>query len=152
MTETTPDRIEKTILLQAPCSRVWRALTDAGEFGAWFGVALDGRFAVGEAIRGHLTHPGLEHLAMEVMVERIEPQRLFSYRWHPYAVDPDADYSREPTTLVELRLEEAPGGTRLTVIESGFDRIPAERRDLAWRKDSEGWAIQLENVRRHVAG
>jgi uncharacterized protein YndB with AHSA1/START domain len=152
MTETTPDRIEKTILLHAPCSRVWRALTDAGEFGAWFGAALEGGFAVGERIRGKITHPGYEHLTMEIAVERMEPEGLFSFRWHPFAVDLDADYSSEPTTLVEFRLEEVPEGTSLTVVESGFDRLPAERRDLAWRRNSEGWEGQMENIRRHVGG
>lgn len=152
MTQKTADRIEKTVLLRAPRSRVWRALTDAGEFGAWFGVALDGRFAVGEAIRGRITNPGYDHLTMEVTVERMEPERVFSYRWHPHAIEPDVDYSAEPTTLVEFRLEEVPAGTSLTVVESGFDRIPAERRDLAWRKNSEGWAGQMERIRSHVAG
>lgn len=152
MTETTPDRIEKTVVIRAPRARVWRALTDAGEFGAWFGVALEGGFAVGEAIRGKITHPGYEHLTMEIAVERMEPEGLFSFRWHPFAVDLDVDYSSEPTTLVEFRLEEVPEGTSLTVVESGFDRLPADRRDLAWRRNSEGWEGQMENVRRHVGG
>lgn len=152
MTETTPDRIEKTVLLRAPRSRVWRALTDAREFGAWFGVALEGRFAVGEAIRGRITYPGYEHLTMEMTVERMEPERLFAYRWHPFAVDLDADYSAEPTTLVEFRLEEVPEGTSLTLVESGFEKIPAERRGEAFRRNEEGWAEQMENIRKHVAG
>jgi uncharacterized protein YndB with AHSA1/START domain len=112
------DRIEKKILLRAPRARVWRALTDAKEFGTWFRVELDGAFVEGAAVRGHITHPGYEHLTMEVLVERIEPERLFSYRWHPYAIDPAVDYSSEPTTLVEFRLEEAEGGTLLTITES----------------------------------
>lgn len=146
------DRIERTVLLRAPRSRVWRALTDAREFGAWFGVALEGQFAVGETIRGRITYPGYEHLTMQVTVERMEPERLFSYRWHPHAVDPDFDYATEPTTLVEFRLEEVPEGVRLTLVESGFDRIPPERRDEAFRRNSEGWSGQMENIRSHVGG
>ncbi len=148
---TSTDRIEKAIVLKAPRARVWRALTDAREFGAWFRVALDGPFTEGATVRGRITHPGYEHLTMEVVVERIEPERLFSYRWHPYAVDPGRDYSAEPTTLVEFRLEDAAGGTRLTVVESGFDRIPAARRAEAFRMNEGGWAEQMLNVERHVA-
>ena len=152
MTTTSSDRIEKQILLRTSKSRVWRALTNAKEFGTWFRVKLDGDFAVGKRVAGQITYPGYEHLNMEVTVERMDDERLFSFRWHPYAVDPTVDYSTEPTTLVEFRLEEAPGGTRLTVVESGFDRLPAGRRDEAFRMNSEGWAIQMENVQRHVAG
>ena len=144
------DRIEKQILLRAPIARVWRALTNAGEFGAWFRVKLEGEFAVGRPIRGQMTFPGYEHLTMEVTVERMDPERLFSFRWHPGAVDPGFDYSMEPTTLVEFRLEPDPEGTRLTLVESGFDRIPASRRSDAFRMNSDGWAIQVENIRRHV--
>jgi len=150
--KTSTDRIEKKILLRAPRERVWRALTDAAEFGAWFRVKLEGGFAAGKRVRGKVTYPGYEHLTFDVLVERIEPERLFSLRWHPAAVDPVVDYSKEPTTLVEFRLEEVPEGTRLSVVESGFDRIPAGRRDEAFRMNSEGWGIQLENVRRHVGG
>ena len=146
------DRIEKQIELRAPRSRVWRALTDAQEFGTWFRVKLEGAFTVGKAIRGRVTYPGYEHVTFEATVERMDPETRFSYRWHPYAVDPEVDYSKEPATLVEFRLEEVPGGTRLSVVESGFDRIPASRRDEAFRMNSEGWGIQLENVRQHVAG
>lgn len=152
MSETSTDQIEKKIALRAPLSRVWRALTDAGEFGAWFGVKLEGRFAVGERIAGNVTYPGYEHLMMELWVERIEPQTLFSFRWHPYAVDPSIDYSKEPTTLVVFRLEETPEGTALTVVESGFDKVPKERRDEAFRMNTQGWAAQSENIRRHVEG
>ncbi len=144
------DRIEKTVLLRAPRSRVWRALTDAAEFGAWFRVSLEGPFVAGAANRGKVTYPGYEHVTMEVMVERIEPETLFSFRWHPNAVDPGKDYSEEPTTLVEFRLEDAPEGTRLTVVESGFDRLPPERRDESLPRNAEGWKGQMENVRRHV--
>lgn len=146
------DRIEKKLLLRAPRSRVWRALTNADEFGEWFRVRLDGAFTVGEQVRGQITHPGYEHLTVEISVERIDAQHHFSYRWHPYAIDPEVDYSREPTTLVEFHLEEVSDGTLLTVVESGFDRIPAGRRTEAFRMNTEGWQAQLENVRRHVSG
>ena len=151
MTSTSTDRIEKRILLRALRSRVWRALTDAREFGAWFRVALEGPFAEGATIRGRITYPGYEHVTMEMLVERMDPERLFSYRWHSYAVSPDADYSAEPTTLVEFRLEEVPGGTLLTIVESGFDRLPSERRAEAFRMNDRGWAEQTENIARHVA-
>jgi len=149
---TNTDRIEKKVLLKAPRSRVWRALTDAREFGAWFQVKLEGDFSVGKRIHGKITYPGYEHLTMDVTVEVMDDQRLFSFRWHPYAVDPKADYSHEPTTLVEFRLEEDAGGTLLTVVESGFDKIPAERRAEAFLRNSEGWAEQMKNIQKHVAG
>lgn len=149
---TNTDRIEKKVLLKAPRSRVWRALTDAREFGAWFQVKLEGDFSVGKRIHGKITYPGYEHLTMDVTVEVMDDQRLFSFRWHPYAVDPKADYSLEPTTLVEFRLEEDAGGTLLTVVESGFDKIPAERRAEAFLRNSEGWAEQMKNIQKHVAG
>jgi len=149
---TSSDRIEKKILLQVPRSRVWRALTKAEEFGAWFRVKLEGEFAVGKRIQGKITYPGYEHLTMDVTVERMDEEKLFSLRWHPYAIDPEVDYSKEPTTLVEFRLEEEAGGTMLTVVESGFDRIPAERRAEAFRMNSQGWTAQVENIRRHVTG
>ena len=148
---SSTDRIEKKILLRAPLARVWRALTDADEFGTWFRVKLQGSFAPSARLVGHITHPGYEHLKMELTVEKMEPERLFSYRWHPYAVDPAVDYSAEPTTLVEFRLTPAEGGTLLTVIESGFDRIPLERRAEAYRMNEGGWAEQLTNIERHVA-
>jgi uncharacterized protein YndB with AHSA1/START domain len=151
MSKTQTDRIEKKALIQAPVSRVWRALTKAGEFGAWFRVKLEGEFAVGKRITGHMTYPGYEHVKFEATVERMDAEKLFSFRWHPYAVDPKVDYSKEPTTLVEFRLEEQKGGMLLTVVESGFDRLPAGRRDEAFRMNDQGWAIQLENVEHHVA-
>ncbi|HMJ16730.1 MAG TPA: SRPBCC family protein [Polyangiaceae bacterium] len=151
MNTSKTDRIEKQVELRAPRSRVWRALTDAEEFGSWFGVKLQGRFVPGQAIRGKITYPGFENLTLEVVVERIDPETLFSYRWHPYAIDPAVDYSSEPATLVEFRLEEVPQGTRLTVVESGFDKIPAHRREEAFRMNSEGWAEQTRNIERHVA-
>lgn len=147
---TRTDRIEKQILLRAPRSRVWRALTDPGEFGTWFKVHIETGFAVGELATGRITHPGYEHVRFEATVERMETEQLFSFRWHPFAVDPKVDYAQEPTTLVEFRLEERPGGTLLSVVESGFDRIPASRRQEAFLRNSDGWAAQLENIRRHV--
>ena len=147
---TTTDRIEKEILLRASRSRVWRAITDSREFGAWFGVNLKGAFAVGETIKGNVTAAGYTHVTMSVLVERMEPERLFAYRWHPYDVDPKTDLSAEPMTLVEFRLEDAPGGTRLFIVESGFDRLPPHRRDEAFRMNDSGWQEQLENVRKHV--
>ena len=149
---TSTDRIEKRVLLSAPRSRVWRALTDAKEFGAWFRVNLEGAFVAGAAVRGKLTHPGYEHVMMEVMVERMEPEQLFSYRWHPYAIDSAVDYSTEPTTLVEFRLEDAEGGTALEIVESGFDQLPATRRAEAFRMNDAGWTGQIKNIERHVAG
>jgi len=145
------DRIEKNILLRAPKARVWRALTNADEFGSWFGVKLESGFAVGRPVMGKITHPGYEHLTFEATVERMEAEQLFAFRWHPYAVDPKIDYSQEPTTLVEFRLEEVADGTLLTVVESGFDRIPAGRRAEAFRMNAQGWAAQLENIQSHVA-
>jgi uncharacterized protein YndB with AHSA1/START domain len=146
------DRIEKQVRLRAPVARVWRALTSAAEFGSWFHVKLETGFAVGKKAAGQITHPGYEHVRFEVLVERMDAERLFSFRWHPYAVDPKVDYGKEPTTLVEFRLEPKDGGTLLTVVESGFDKIPAERRALAFRMNSDGWDAQAENVRRHVDG
>src|SRR3954451_16183756 len=137
-TTLNTDRIEKTITIGAPRSRVWRAIANADEFGAWFGVKLEGRFAEGEAVRGKITHPGYEHVAMELTIDRMEPEHLFSYRWHPYAIEPEFDYSAEPTPLVEFRLEDISGGTRLTIVESGFDRIPLARRARAFEMNDGG--------------
>ena len=145
------DRIEKQAVLKAPRSRVWRAISSAREFGAWFGVKLDGEFMEGAVVLGTITIPGYEHLKFEMLVERIEPERLFSYRWHPYAVDPDVDYASEPMTLVEFRLEEAVGGTRLTITESGFDQIPLKRREEAFRMNDGGWTAQMRSIEEYVA-
>ena len=150
-TTTSTDRIEKQVVLRAPRARVWRALTDTTEFGQWFGVRLEGKFVPGAEVRGPITIPGYTHVVMTVTVERVEPQHLFSYRWHPYAVDPKVDYSSEPTTLVEFKLEDFEGGTRLTVVESGFDRLPVARRAEAFRMNDGGWTAQLRNIERHVA-
>ena len=146
------DRIEKRVVLRAPRSRVWRALTDAAEFGSWFGARLAGRFALGERVSGPITIPGYEHLRMDIAIERLEPESYVSWRWHPYAVEPGVDYSSEPTTLVEFHLEETDGGTRLTVVESGFDGIPLARRAKAFEMNDGGWTAQLRNIERHVTG
>jgi uncharacterized protein YndB with AHSA1/START domain len=146
------DRIERKVLLRAPHSRVWRALTDAGEFGAWFQARLNGVFTPGALVQGNVAIPDYEHLKIEMTIERMDPESLFSFRWHPYPSDPAADYSSEPTTLVEFHLEEVEGGTQLTVVESGFDRIPAARRAEAFRMNDEGWAGQLANIARYVEG
>lgn len=144
------DRIEKRIEIAAPVARVWRALTDSRQFGEWFLVKMDGPFAAGQPVGGHLTHPGYEHLRMEIVVKAIEPETLFSYTWHPYAVDPKVDYSQETPTLVEFRLEATAGGTLLTVTESGFDKIPSARRAEAFRMNTGGWAQQMENIKAYV--
>jgi uncharacterized protein YndB with AHSA1/START domain len=144
------DRIEKVIDLRAPVSRVWRALTDHQEFGAWFRVRLDGPFVPGQVSRGNITYPGYEHVRWEAVVQAMEPERRFSFTWHPYAVDPKADYGQEPPTLVEFTLEPIPTGTRLRIVESGFDRLPAHRRDEAFRMNEGGWSAQAENIARHV--
>jgi uncharacterized protein YndB with AHSA1/START domain len=148
---TSADRIEKRVVLRAPRSRVWRAISTAGEFGTWFRMKLEGAFAEGATIRAKITIPGYEHVTLEMLVERIEPERYFSYRWHPYAIDPAVDYSAEPTTLVEFTLEETEGGTALTIVESGFDRIPLARRSEAFRMNDEGWAGQIKNLAQYVS-
>jgi uncharacterized protein YndB with AHSA1/START domain len=145
------DRIEKRIELKAPLSRVWRALTDYREFGLWFRVKLDGPFVPGQVSTGWITYPGYEHLKWEAVVQKMEPERLFSFTWHPYAVDPKMDYSKEPQTLVEFRLEATKGGTLLTVTESGFEKVPFSRRLEALRMNDRGWTEQLKNVESHVA-
>lgn len=145
------DRIVEKILLRVPRARVWRALTDAEEFGAWFGVNLAGAFAPGATVKGTITEKGYEGLPFEIVVERIEPQRLFSWRWHPYAVDPAVDYTAEPPTLVVCELEEAADGTVLTLVESGFDGIPAARRAEAYRMHEEGWAAQMKSIEKYLA-
>ena len=143
--------IEKRIELKAPVARVWRALTDYREFGAWFRVKIDGPFEVGRVSRGHITYPGYEHIKWEVTIEKMEPERLFSFTWHPYAVDPALDYSTEPTTVVTFTLEPTATGTRLIVTETGFDAIPKERRFEAYRMNEGGWSAQMENIERHVS-
>ena len=150
MSPTSTDRIERQILLGAPRGRVWRALTDAAEFATWFGVKVEGTFAPGAHLRGAITHPGYEHVVFEITIERMEPERLFSWRWHPYAVEPGVDYSAEPTTLVVFELADTPDGTQLTVVESGFDRVPLARRAQAYRMNGEGWTIQMQAIEKYV--
>ncbi len=149
-TQTT-DRIEKHFHVNARRSRVWRAIADAEEFGSWFGMKLDRPFAPGAAVAGRLTIPGYEHVTLEILVEKVEPEDYFSYRWHPYAVDPAVDYKAEPTTLVEFRLQETADGTAVTITESGFDRLPASRRAEAFRMNEAGWASQSKKLASYVA-
>jgi uncharacterized protein YndB with AHSA1/START domain len=149
---TVTDRIEKRVVIRAPRARVWRALTDSSEFGTWFGAKLESAFAEGATVRGRITTPGYEHLKMDLFVERIEPERYFSYRWHPYAIDPNVDYSKEPTTLVEFTLEDTGDGTILTITESGFDRIPLTRRAEAFRMNDGGWTEQARRIDRYATG
>lgn len=149
--KSTSDRIEKRVVLRAARSRVWRAISTAEEFGTWFRMNLEGAFAEGATIRAKITIPGYEHVTLEMLVERIEPERYFSYRWHPYAIDAAVDYSAEPTTLVEFTLEETEGGTALTIVESGFDRIPLARRSEAFRMNDQGWGGQIKNLERYVS-
>ena len=144
------DRIEKQIELKAPRARVWRALTDYREFSEWFGVKLENAFVPGQTSSGQITYPGYEHVRMEVEVQKMEPEDLFSYTWHPYPIEPSVDYSKEPPTLVEFRLEERGDGTLLIVTESGFEKLPPERRAEAFRMNEGGWTEQLQNIERHV--
>ena len=160
--EKIPDRIEKKIVLRAPRSRVWRAISDAREFGSWFGVAFDGPFVAGQPLKGKIvpTKADPEVAAMQkpyegtpfdFTVDRIEPERLFSFRWHPFAIEPGVDYSKEPATLVVFELEDVEGGTQLTITESGFDRIPLERRAKAFAANDGGWSHQTKLVEKHLA-
>jgi uncharacterized protein YndB with AHSA1/START domain len=144
------ERIEKQIELKAPVARVWRALTDFREFGEWFRVAVEGPFVASETARGRILHPGYENLNWEAVIQKMEPERLFSFTWHPYAVEPGTDYSSETPTLVEFRLEPTATGTRLTVTESGFEHVPAHRRDKAFRMNDGGWAQQMTNIESYV--
>jgi uncharacterized protein YndB with AHSA1/START domain len=170
---SSTDKIEKQVTLRAPVARVWQAIADAQEFGRWFGVALEGPFVEGQPIRGtftgafdeaaiiaHQKRLGLRPSGVRLpvgplvfgTVERIDPPRRFSFRWIPYGIDAEADVEREPTTLVELTLEAVARGTRVTIVESGFDRVPAHRRERAFRMNEGGWAAQADNLRRHVDG
>jgi uncharacterized protein YndB with AHSA1/START domain len=145
------DHIEKRIELKAPVSRVWRALTDYREFGDWFRVKLNGPFVPGQVSRGQVAHPGYEHVQWEAVVQKMEPERLFSFTWHPYSVDPKMDYSEETPTLVEFRLEKTTSGTLLLLTESGFDKIPSGRRFEAFRMNDGGWTQQMKNIENYVA-
>lgn len=152
MTQESTDRIERQVSVNAPRARVWQALTTAEEFGKWFGCNLQGqKFAKGERTRGPITFKGYEHVFFDVIVERIEPQDVFSYRWHPYAVEKGVDYSGEERTLVTFTLHDAPGGgTLLKVVESGFDKVPPARRMEAFRMNTRGWEGQMANIARHL--
>jgi uncharacterized protein YndB with AHSA1/START domain len=150
MKAASTDRIEKHVHLPAPRSRVWRALTDSKEFGSWFQIRFADPFRAGATLKGQITFPRFEHLTVTFVIEQLVPERLFSYRWHPHAIDPKHDYSSEPMTLVEFSLTDAGAGTDLTVTESGFDGIPIERRLTALTGNDEGWAIQVNRVRDYV--
>ena len=161
MTSST-DRIEKQTLLEAPLKRVWRAISDAQEFGVWFGVRFEGAFAPGTRLTGKLvptdvdeeiaiTQKPYEGQLFDITVERIEPMRHFSFRWHPYAIEPGMDYSKEPTTLVVFELEEVPNGTQLTITESGFDNVPLDRRAAAFESNEGGWEAQLTLIEKYLA-
>jgi uncharacterized protein YndB with AHSA1/START domain len=149
---TSTDRIEKTVVLRAPRSRVWRAITNAEEFGTWFRMKLDGEIVQGATLHGTVTRPGNEHISpIEMLIEQVEPERYFSYRWHPYAIDAAVNYSGEPMTLVEFVLNETEGGTAVTIVESGFDKIPLARRKEAFRMNDGGWSAQIKNLAQYVA-
>jgi uncharacterized protein YndB with AHSA1/START domain len=145
------DRIEKSIELKAPVSRVWLALTDSHEFGQWFRVKLDDPFKVGEPAVGQITHPGYEHVTFRATVQAIDPEQYFAFTWHPYSVDPALDYTKEMPTLIEFRLERTPAGTLLTVTESGFSDLPDDRRDEAFARNDGGWTQQMKNIEEYVA-
>jgi uncharacterized protein YndB with AHSA1/START domain len=145
------DKIEKEVVLRASPSVVWRALTDSKAFGEWFGCVFTDPFVPGARLRGRITYPGYEHIPMDITIERMEHERLFSWRWHPHDVDPARDTSNEPTTLVVFELEPVAGGTRLTVVESGFEAVPLEHREKAFRANEGGWAEQMGNIERYVA-
>lgn len=144
------DRIEKTVVLRAPRAQVWRALSDAKSFGEWFGVKLDGSFAPGARLHGKVTHQGYEDYPFELTVDRVEPERLLSWRWHPNATDRQKDYSSEPTTLVTYELADAPEGTRLTLVESGYNALPPLRRLEAYNENERGWTMQMEAIERYL--
>jgi uncharacterized protein YndB with AHSA1/START domain len=151
MNATSTDRIEKQVTLDATPARVWRALTDVTQFNKWFGVGLTSPFTPGAEISGQITARNYEHVTLRIWIEKMEPERFFSFRWHPHALEKGVDYSAEPTTLVAFTLAEVAGGTLLTIVESGFDAIPAARRAAAFTGNSKGWAGQLENIRKFVA-
>ncbi len=144
------DRIEKEIELKAPISRVWKALTNYREFGEWFRVRLDGPFVTGENSHGFMLHPGCEHIEWNAVVQRVEPETLFSFTWHPHGIDSKVDYSKETPTLVEFRLEPIAIGTLLRLTESGFDKVPSERREMAFRMNDKGWTSQMKNIEAYV--
>ncbi len=144
------DRIEKSITIRAPRDRVWRALTDHNEFGEWFGAALSGPFETGKRIEARVKQPEYADLPFVMVIDQLISPRLFSFRWNPAPVDRNYDYSKEPMTLNEISLDEVPGGTKVTVVESGFDQIPAARREEAFQMNSGGWGYQLQQLDQHV--
>lgn len=147
------DSLQRQVQIHAPRAKVWRALTTAEEFGKWFGVNFKSKsFQPGMHTQGNITIPGYDHITMDVLIERIEPETLFSWRWHPYAIDSNKDYSKEERTIVTFELKDADGGTLITVTESGFDKIPPERRLDAFRMNGNGWTAQMENIQKHVQG
>jgi uncharacterized protein YndB with AHSA1/START domain len=150
MPATSTDRIEKQIVLDAPRSRVWRALTDVRQFNQWFGVNLERPFTAGEMTSGRITIRGYDHILMEAWVEKIEPEHHFSFRWHPGSADPSVDYSKEPTTLVVFTLEDEDEGTKLTIIETGFDALPESRRAKALAGNESGWTGQARNLANYL--
>ena len=156
------DRIEKEVVLRAPLDRVWRAISDADEFGRWFGVRFDGPFVAGASVTGVITPTTVDEDVARAQepyagksdtwqIVAVEPQRRLAFRWHPYAVEDGADYSQEPTTLVDFTLAETSDGVLLRIVESGFDKLPADRRVSAFEHNSEGWAAQTELVRKYLA-
>ena len=161
MTAVT-DRIEKKILLRAPLDRVWRALTDSHEFGSWFGMRFNGPFKAGATLRGTIVGTTVdpevakmqktyEGISGDITIDRMEPQRLFSFRWHPSAIDRSVDYSTEPMTLVAFELEPVANGVMLTVTESGFDQIPLARRAAAFTSNEQGWGLVVTLIEKYVA-
>jgi uncharacterized protein YndB with AHSA1/START domain len=156
------DRIEKEVLLKAPLERVWRAISDADEFGQWFGVRFDGPFVQGAALSGVITPTTVDDKVAAMQqphagksdtweIVAVEPKRRLAFRWHPYGVEPGVDYAAEPTTLVEFTLDDTADGVLLRIVESGFDAIPEERRASAFEANSEGWAAQTQLVRKYLA-
>jgi uncharacterized protein YndB with AHSA1/START domain len=147
---SSSDRIEKVLLLKAPRARVWRAITDIKEFGKWLNVQLEAPFEPGKPAVGRVTLKEYEHVRWEMTVERMDAERLFSFKWHPFAVDQGVDYSGEEPTLVEFLLEDAPGGTKLTVVESGFDRVPVARRAKAFQMNEMGWGMVVKSIEKSL--
>lgn len=148
---SSPDRIEKIVTLDAPRSRVWQAITDYRQFNKWFGVALTTPFTPGATVSGLNTHPKYAHVTVTMWIESVEPEHFFSFRWHPYAIEEGVDFSAEPTTLVSFTLDDAGAGTRLTIVESGFDAIPESRRARAFSMNDRGWTAQAENLRKFLS-
>ena len=155
------DRIQKKILLHAPLKRVWSALADSKEFGTWFGMKFNGPFVPGKLMRGTIVPTKVnadvakaqekyEGMPVEITIEKMEPERLFSFRWHPYAIEQDVDYSAEPTTLIEFLLEETKDGVMLTVTESGFDQVPLARRVKAFTANEQGWGMVLRLIEEYL--